>query len=81
MPKHPKTLPARIKMISELGPGELQLNRDGELVLVGCPTCSTKSAPGLMTFLANVGSSGGEPFLCPACGYTGTVKDGTWRKS
>jgi predicted RNA-binding Zn-ribbon protein involved in translation (DUF1610 family) len=80
MPKYKKDVPARIKRNAELGPGELQWDGD-QLVLVACPTCGTKAGPGGMVFLTNIGSTGGDPFLCPACGFTGHVTDGKWRKT
>jgi hypothetical protein len=48
--------------------------------MVSCPTCGTKEPPGGMIFLANIGSTGGDPFACSVCGYTGHISDGKWRK-
>lgn len=79
MPKHPKSYPARIRTSDMLSPGEIKVV-EGEMLLVSCPTCATKDLPRGTVFMPNVGSTGGDPWTCPACGYVGHIVDGSWRK-
>jgi hypothetical protein len=79
MPKHRPTVPARVRNHDALLAGEIKVVNE-ELMMVSCPTCATKTPPSGTFFMANVGSTGGDPFTCPACGYIGHVVDGAWRK-